>query len=430
MPDTPTHDHDTQQLLEAAYAHITNGELATAQHLLRPLVKRQPRNADAWWLLANTFDDPKRRAQALQHVLTLDADHAAAKKALQRLAQHPAPPAPPVNKRSLWVGLALVGVLVLVALVGAAVLILSEPVGPNREARLEEMTRSAADLTATASARLNAAANATVIAQPGTPTPPSTARATLPPQIIPTATVPATIITNTPRPTLQLPPSPTPGIAFAPSGGGALGGDAPVSAGGGAAAPVGDDYWFGYDRAMTQAQVNGRYYRFYDFPVQVWVGRPPNPSWAGYIDDAIRQVGEVVPLTRTTNEGQADLILDFAPGQQVTALCGGTGVAPQQSITIGCGGLTYDRDKFALTDAVDYIGFAYIANEQSTDEQARLVILHELLHAVGIAVHSQYPEDVMYFRYGEFGAEQSATMTTRDYNTLRRLYASPAFGAE
>lgn len=424
----------THEQLKAAYALIKTGDLQGAQTILRPIIKAEPHNTDAWWLLANSFPERDNQIKALQHLLTLDPDAEHAHKALAKLQQRPATsaaaPSPtaarPVNMILILVGLLIWGAVLAVAVYGMTDIFEDDGTDAQRQTpdvteRVVVVQPPPADAAAVGAGTVSSAATVTRV--------PARVFATLPPLIIPTETIPATVITNTPRPTLRLPPSPTPGVAaFAPASGD---GEVPgldTTSGGGAAPPLGSDYWYGYDRAMTQSQNNGRYYRFYEFPVSIWVGRPPNPNWNTYIDAAIAQVGEVVPMQRTSSEADADIILDFAPGEQVTAFCGGTSITPQPVVTIGCGGLTYDQDKYMLTGDVAYIGFAFIALEQQTDAQARLVILHELLHAVGISVHSQDPRDIMYFRYGAFGEPQSQTMTERDYNTLRRLYNSPAFG--
>lgn len=427
----PQHDPATLRLLQDAYQHIKSGERVAAQQLLRPLLKAQPHNTDAWWLLANSFTDPKRRAQALQHILTLDPDHTQAQKSLQRLATAPPPPAAPADKkRGPGRLLALVGMLVVGVGVAVGMRLNGGDTANVDDANVHSVTLAPQQTASALAAQPEAgvapatadAADATPAAThtPTTtlpPTPSRTPRATLPPAIIPTATIPATVVTNTPRPTLRLPPSSTP--VLLPPGGAVSEGPA-GPAGGGAAPAVGSDYWYGYDRNMSDQQQNGRFYRFYKFPVRVWVGPTPNPNWQRYVDNALRQIGQVVPITRTSNEADADLILYFAPRAEYDELC--------PAGTLGCAALTFDLATSSFEGRVRYTGFAYIAHDQPTDMAAQVVILHELLHAVGVDVHSQDPRDIMYYQYGIFGDRSNALMSERDFNTLQRLYNSPAFG--
>ena len=79
MADTPR----TQ--LERAYRLIQQERLDEASALLQPLVKQEPNNADAWWLLANAVTEPDDARNALENVLRLTPNHPEARDLLDQL---------------------------------------------------------------------------------------------------------------------------------------------------------------------------------------------------------------------------------------------------------------------------------------------------------------------------------------------------------
>ena len=79
------------QLIQA-YNWIKAGKKQQAEDLLITVLKTQPENADAWWLLANAVTDTQDQREALNEVLKLRPGDEKARKMLTRLA--PPPPAP------------------------------------------------------------------------------------------------------------------------------------------------------------------------------------------------------------------------------------------------------------------------------------------------------------------------------------------------
>ena len=73
--------------LEQAYNLIQNDRLDDAVGLLRPIVRADPNNPDAWWLLANAVSDPNDAFEALDNVLRLEPDHEQARELLNNLLQ-------------------------------------------------------------------------------------------------------------------------------------------------------------------------------------------------------------------------------------------------------------------------------------------------------------------------------------------------------
>ena len=71
--------------LQQAYRLIREGKKPEAVRLLVPIARAEPRNADAWWLLANALEDPDKQRRAVERVLLLRPDDARAQKLLDRL---------------------------------------------------------------------------------------------------------------------------------------------------------------------------------------------------------------------------------------------------------------------------------------------------------------------------------------------------------
>ncbi len=71
--------------LQQAYRLIREGKKPEAVRLLVPIVRADPRNVDAWWLLANGLEDPDKQRRAVERVLLLRPGDARAQKLLDRL---------------------------------------------------------------------------------------------------------------------------------------------------------------------------------------------------------------------------------------------------------------------------------------------------------------------------------------------------------
>lgn len=76
--------------LSRAYELIEAGNPQQARTLLEPLLRHDPKNADAWWIFAHAVDDPEVARDALTHVLAIDPDYAGARELMSALeAQYP-----------------------------------------------------------------------------------------------------------------------------------------------------------------------------------------------------------------------------------------------------------------------------------------------------------------------------------------------------
>ncbi|NDJ60869.1 MAG: tetratricopeptide repeat protein, partial [Chloroflexi bacterium] len=76
---------DINAQLQQAYALIKAGQKQEAAALLVPLIRTNPSNVDAWWLLANAVDDENQMGAALEQMLKLRPDDARARRKLARL---------------------------------------------------------------------------------------------------------------------------------------------------------------------------------------------------------------------------------------------------------------------------------------------------------------------------------------------------------
>jgi hypothetical protein len=74
-----------QEQLEQAYELIQNDEEDEALAILRPIVRQNPKNMDAWWLISYATDDPREARLALVNTLKLNPDHPKARGVLTQL---------------------------------------------------------------------------------------------------------------------------------------------------------------------------------------------------------------------------------------------------------------------------------------------------------------------------------------------------------
>lgn len=77
--------------LQQAYQLIRSGEKTEAVKLLLPIVRADPENADAWWLLANAVDKSDQARRALQQVLKVRPNDQRARRFLEQLGGTPPP---------------------------------------------------------------------------------------------------------------------------------------------------------------------------------------------------------------------------------------------------------------------------------------------------------------------------------------------------
>jgi hypothetical protein len=85
----------TSAQLQQAFRLIKDGSKAQATSILIPIVRAEPNNADAWWLLANAVNNPDQQRRALEQVLRLRPNDDKARRMLDQIGGFASPPPPP-----------------------------------------------------------------------------------------------------------------------------------------------------------------------------------------------------------------------------------------------------------------------------------------------------------------------------------------------
>src|SRR3990172_3241062 len=78
-------DRKVQAGLKKALGWIKQGKLDKARPLLVGLLRGEPQNPQAWYLLSYTLDDPQRKQYALLQALRADPDFARAGERLEKV---------------------------------------------------------------------------------------------------------------------------------------------------------------------------------------------------------------------------------------------------------------------------------------------------------------------------------------------------------
>ncbi len=379
----------SKEELQQAYHLLKAGEKQAAVSLLQPICRAEPDNPDAWWLLANALTEPPQIQMALQRLLHINPFHEQAQRKLDKLNTEfgqPTPAVIPQKQKFPRLLLAIMAGLVLISLVAAAFILQG-----NSSAEISEVTlpTNIADLftpTFTFTPSLTPTATRT-----STPFPSATP---LPATWTPTSSPPfeTNIITNTPW--IQ----PTRTLATAdPS-------------------QFGDTYWEGIGDGYTLetfTRTGGRHLRFYEFPIKVYVDGG-DTEWSSAVNHAIVQLSQVLLIERIDTEADATLVIYILPPDEYEYWSG-----CDKTETLGCA-VILDLGDFGGGDTYHRIyGQVYLSADAYNKAGT---VLHEMMHALGVMVHSPEPGDIMY----PFMLDQT-TLSRRDLNTLRRLYANPSY---
>lgn len=84
----------TSDQLQQAYRLIRDGNKTQAAAMLVPIVRAEPNNADAWWLLANAVTNADQQRRALEQVLRLRPNDEKARRMLDRMGGSASVPPP------------------------------------------------------------------------------------------------------------------------------------------------------------------------------------------------------------------------------------------------------------------------------------------------------------------------------------------------
>lgn|GEM_PF-2787981 len=379
-----------EKQLHAARQLIAKGEKSQAVSILRQVCRQDPKNEEAWWLAAQAFTEPERIKMALERVLYFDPFHDEAEKMLARLNNGQLTQAPSVkngssNNTVIW--LALIVLIIAVGGGGAALVLMGGA---------EDSVASEIQLPTQHENAQQASSQGETI----TPAPPTA--------------------TNTLRPTRDF-ITWTPSATFAPAT--RVASDAtPWYATSAPAETIdpalfGDTYWTGLGDGDTMDQYTrggGRYLRFFEFPINVYLDAPEDVVWQRSLDSAIGQLSPYISIQQVFIETEATMSVIVLPPSDYERWSG----CPAQH-TAGCASIINFGD-FAGGDSEHRIyGQVWVATDSYNPVG---VLLHEMLHALGIVVHSPNRNDIMYPVI-----TNRTTLSQRDINTLMRLYANPSY---
>jgi predicted Zn-dependent protease len=174
-------------------------------------------------------------------------------------------------------------------------------------------------------------------------------------------------------------------------------------------------YWEGDEEySMWDFQFpDGSFARFTVLPVNLWVGAygnvQMNAAYDAAIDNALNEIRQVVPIQRVQNRAFAHITMWLMTDDEFNR----NAACSYVDMTVGCTSPMF-------TDVGILLNSVWL---RVTDECFPDTVLHELTHAIGILVHSPYPDDIMYFMETCGGPHY----TQRDLNTLRALYAAPPY---
>jgi hypothetical protein len=92
----------TSDQLQQAFRLIRDGNKTQAAAILVPIVRAEPNNADAWWLLANAVSGTDQQRRALEQVLRLRPNDDKARRMLDQIGGGGFPASPPMQPPDPW----------------------------------------------------------------------------------------------------------------------------------------------------------------------------------------------------------------------------------------------------------------------------------------------------------------------------------------
>ena len=103
-------DSQFERLVQTAIAEAKLGNKKKAKEILAGVVRQEPENARAWYLLSQVVEQPAQAVDCLKRVLAIDPDNAQAKERLERYLAEPEAliPKKSSGRILLWAALAVV----------------------------------------------------------------------------------------------------------------------------------------------------------------------------------------------------------------------------------------------------------------------------------------------------------------------------------
>lgn len=350
--------------LQHAYQFIQHGQRAEAYLILAPLCRQNPYSADAWWLMAHALEDLSYVQKALRRVLAIDPFYPQAAERLAQVNQQIAAKmaavarAPEINPYYIPPSLRT-----------------GQPSPAVRKHTNNGWTLTFIALSLMVSAVIICVGLIVYLQQPDNTLSEAVSQVMDNQGIIPFIGPPV----STPDPS-----------------------------------QFGDTYWQGIGDGVTMdtQSIEGRYLRFFEFPIKVYVDGANDARWQNSVDAAIAEINAHVPIEETKSRAEADIVMEITSQSKVQEACS------NYSLTrvVGCASISYQP---GILKPIIF-GEAYIST--STNNPTGTIV-HELLHAIGVAAHSPDPNDIMYYQETNYIITR---MSQRDINTLNRLYASPS----
>ena len=176
-----------------------------------------------------------------------------------------------------------------------------------------------------------------------------------------------------------------------------------------------DTYWNGAGDTpgMTYYRQSGGYLRFTQYPVRVYL--LAGDAWQSVLETALQQLQTVLPVQQTSNLFEADIFIQLLSDERFENQTG-CDVQHEDACSVMLPIGNPDSHHFRV--------LSRIWIRRNTGLPPLHVMLHELLHALGLLIHSPYPDDVLY--NGSDAA--SIALSSRDRATLEFLYTQPAIG--
>ncbi len=159
-----------------------------------------------------------------------------------------------------------------------------------------------------------------------------------------------------------------------------------------------------YDNMIVRVEGTNLYFRFDPLPISLCTYGELE-EWNESIDSAVAEINQYVPIQRAADN--CDIEMNIV--SRLPSHC-------NYGDTWGCTNIDYRQDG----DSLQMISTVYILE----DRPGRLfLLLHEMLHAMGIVGHSQNRNDIMF----PVVQQETASLSSSDVAILQYLYKQQAF---
>jgi predicted Zn-dependent protease len=194
------------------------------------------------------------------------------------------------------------------------------------------------------------------------------------------------------------------------------------------------DYYPAVLTELKRLKIAPKNHHFKKFPVKYWL-QPMNEDKDELVRSTFKDLSYYFPLEEVDDKGEAGLIIELSTYQAVKAQYPDI---PEEAVS-GIGGLERIDINNGFLGSNDTTKATVKLLPHAFEQKAivRAIILHEIIHALGIAAHSDDPYDIMYGQTNTLynphteeiqvngisqSVEEANSISIRDLNTLWRLY--------